>query len=68
MLQLALDTKASFYNEPNDVKGILSNLQNMFDLWQNNKLPKPDENYIKTFERKKLTSDLARELSLILKY
>jgi glycosyltransferase involved in cell wall biosynthesis len=68
MLQLALDTKAAFANEPEDVKGILSNLQKMFELWQNGKLPKPDENYIKSFDRKKLTSELARELSLILKY
>ena len=62
----ALDSKAAIAVGPKDIAGIESAISTFYNLWKHNNLPKPAEDYIKHFDRKKLTSDLAKELALAL--
>jgi glycosyltransferase involved in cell wall biosynthesis len=64
MTKIAEDCGAGFICEPSDVKAIKKQLAELFELWQEGKLPKPDEKYIGLFSRDKITYDLARELSM----
>lgn len=62
--QIAMDSSAAFATQPKDIKSIENAIKQMFELWEKGKLPKPNREYIEKFDRKYLTSELARELSL----
>ncbi len=64
MRQTALDTKAAIATEPKDVAEIEAAIAKLYSQWQSGNLPKPDKNYASLFDRKKLTHELSRELSL----
>jgi glycosyltransferase involved in cell wall biosynthesis len=68
MRHLALETKAAIATNPKDVEKIENAISNYYKLWETNNLPVPNEEYIQTFDRQKLTADLARELSLAADY
>jgi glycosyltransferase involved in cell wall biosynthesis len=63
MKKLALDTKATIATYPKDVASIKSAIGRFYEMWQKNILPTPDREYTNSFDRKLLTSQLARELS-----
>lgn len=64
MRKLALDTKAAIATAPDDVYAIEQAIETFYNLWKNNNLPKPKEEYIEQFNRRKLAGDLAKELEL----
>jgi len=68
MRQLAKDTGAAFVCDADDVALIESSFREMYDLWTNDKLPVPKKEFIAQFDRKNLTSLLAKELALACKY
>ncbi|MFH1050233.1 MAG: glycosyltransferase [bacterium] len=64
MKKQVLDSEAGFLTQPKDVKAITKNLNELYKLWKQNSLPVPSDDYIKQFNRKTLTGDLARILEL----
>ncbi len=68
MRQVAMDTKAAIATEPKNVAEIEAAITKLYHQWQTGTLPKHDKNYASTFDRKKLTYDLSRELSLAATY
>ncbi|MFC2130631.1 glycosyltransferase [Bacteroidota bacterium] len=58
------DYEASFTTFPKDVANITKMLIKMYDMWKNNNLPRPEDNYVKQFNRKQLTGELAKILTL----
>ncbi|MBE2189527.1 MAG: glycosyltransferase [Desulfobulbaceae bacterium] len=68
MTKIVQDSGAGFVTEPDNVKDIVKKLAELFELWQSGNLPKPNEKFVVAFDRSKITNDLARELSLSVKY
>lgn len=64
MKRLALESNCAIGVEPRDVEGIFHALNTFYDFWSGNSLPRPSEDFVKKFDRKILTSELARQLSL----
>ena len=64
MKKLCLEYKASFITKPNDVKEIEKALKEIYELWKNRNLPKPEIDFVEQFDRKLLTEILAKQLSL----
>ena len=62
--KLALDTKAAIATAPEDVSAIEQAIETFYKLWKNNNLPKPKTDFVEQFNRRTLTSELARELEL----
>ncbi|MBM2816560.1 MAG: hypothetical protein HW421_3322 [Ignavibacteria bacterium] len=60
----ALDCGATVATNPKDVKAIEKSIKDYYYQWKNRCLPVPEEEYIASFDRFKLTGDLARELAL----
>lgn len=67
MKRLALESNSAIGVEPRDVEGIYNALNTFYDLWLNNALPRPSTEFIQRFDRKILTAELARQLSLACK-
>lgn len=65
MRKTALESKAAIGVDPKDIKEIEQALSTFYNLWSKNTLPKPSPEFVKLFNRKKLTQDLAKELTLI---
>ena len=63
--QIAEDYQASFIAPPKDINKIAEKLQTIYSLWEQRKLPIADDEYIKQFDRKHLTSILAREMAFV---
>ncbi len=63
--QLALETKSAIATGPEDIAAIQAAIKTYYDLWKLNTLPSTDMEFARRFDRKSLTGDLARELSLI---
>lgn len=51
---------ASFIVDPIDVKGIASAILQLYDLFKENKLPTPDEEVVKKYDRVELTNELSK--------
>jgi hypothetical protein len=56
---------ASAVTPPNDIKAIEKAIEGYYHKWKSGALPKPDPDFTDQFDRRKLTADLARELSLV---
>jgi glycosyltransferase involved in cell wall biosynthesis len=54
---------AAWITEPTDVDAIASAISDMYDRWLKGAFPSPDLEFIASFDRKKLTGELARVLS-----
>jgi len=54
---------AAWITEPDDVKGIANAILDMYDRWSKGALPLPDNDVVESFDRRKLTGELARVLS-----
>lgn len=65
MRKTALESKAAIGVDPKDVKEIEKALSTFYNLWTKNTLPKPTPEFTELYNRKKLTQDLAKELTLI---
>ncbi|MCX7736470.1 MAG: glycosyltransferase [Candidatus Kapabacteria bacterium] len=65
MRKTALESKAAIGVDPKDVNEIEKALSTFYNLWTKNTLPKPSPEFIELYNRKKLTQDLAKELTLI---
>ena len=63
---LALESKAAIATDPQDVLQIEKAITTFFKLWEKKILPAPSDEFVTQFNRKNLTSDLARELALAL--
>ncbi len=63
-----LDTRAGRVVEPDDVPGIKQALLDYFMLWKQNRMPEISSDFAGSFDRIRLTGDLARELSSQLDY
>ncbi len=63
MKKIALDTRAAIATSPKDVKSIKDAIARFYELWQKDLLPSPDRDYAESFDRRKLTELLSRELS-----
>ena len=63
MKKLAMDTKACIATYPKDVESIKNAIARFYELWKSNLLPTPDLDYVRSFDRHKLTGALAKELS-----
>ena len=67
MKKLAVDTQACIATYPKDVASIKNAIARMYELWSKRILPTPDEEYVESFDRYKLTALLAKELAQTLK-
>lgn len=65
MRRTALDTKAAIATNPKDTGMILKAIETYYQLWLEKKLPQPDESFAGRFDRKILTGNLAKELTLV---
>ncbi len=64
MKRLALESHSAIGVEPRDVEGIYQALNTFYDMWLHSALPSPSQDFIQQFDRKKLTQELAKQLSL----
>ncbi len=64
MKRLALESQSAIAVEPRDVDGIQQALNTFYDMWLQSALPIPTREFIEQFDRKKLTQELAKQLSL----
>ncbi|MCX6139594.1 MAG: hypothetical protein NTX15_01985 [Candidatus Kapabacteria bacterium] len=55
---------ASWITEPDDVEAIATCINEMYDAWKKGALPRPDQSVVDGFDRRALTSQLARQLAL----
>lgn len=60
----AIDSKAAIAVEPKDVKEIENAIGTFYKLWTHGTLPVPKEDFASSFNRRLLTKELAKELSL----
>ncbi len=58
---------ASFISEPDNVEEITEKLAEIYRLYRANKLPVPDEEYVKNHERRKLTEELTKIFQFLLR-
>jgi hypothetical protein len=65
MRRTALETKAAIATNPKDTGMILKAIETYYQLWLEKKLPQPDETFAAKFDRKLLTGNLAKELTLV---
>jgi glycosyltransferase involved in cell wall biosynthesis len=63
----AADYKASFITDPYDIEQIKNVFVAAYWLFKEDKLPKPDEDFIETFRRDYLTEQLTKQMNNILK-
>lgn len=65
---IASEYRAAITCAPNSIIEIKAALEKFHELWKLKKLPLPDEKYVMQYDRKYLTSLLAKEISLSSKY
>jgi len=65
MRKIALESKAAIGVDPKDVNEIEKAITTFYNLWSKKTLPVPAPEFVEQFNRKKLTQDLAKELTLI---
>ncbi len=53
---------------PKSADEIAVALEKLYKMWKENKLPKPDEKYVKQYDRRQISGLLAKEISLIANY
>ncbi len=58
--------KASFITKPDDVQGIKDMLIKIYNLYLNNKLPQPDEEFIQKHRRDFLTEQLTKQFQFLI--
>jgi hypothetical protein len=58
---------ASFITLPDDVNKIKETILNVYKLFKEGNLPKPDDAYVESFRRDFLTEQLAKQFNNILK-
>jgi glycosyltransferase involved in cell wall biosynthesis len=63
----ALDYKASFITEPDNIEQIKNTILETYNLFKAGKLPIPDENLVESFRRDFLTEQLAKQMNNVLK-
>ena len=63
--ETALKTGAAETCQPKNETEIKAAIEKYYKLWKKNSLPKPKNDYIKNFDREKLTESLAKELELL---
>jgi len=63
MKDLAKKSGAAFTTKHDDIQAIKENISSLFKLWQGGALPKPNEEFVLGYERRKLTEELAKTLS-----
>lgn len=63
-----LESGAGRVVAPDDVNGIRKAIAEYYELWEKNQLPEIDAEFAQSFDRVKLTGDLAKELSGLLDY
>ncbi|MGE5480556.1 MAG: glycosyltransferase [Chloroflexota bacterium] len=61
--QTAEDSGGAITTDPRDVAEIAEAIGKLYSLWKAKRLPVPNPKYVATFDRRKLTQDLARELA-----
>lgn len=66
--QILQDSGAGFTANPYDVKEITAQIEILFNLWKQNRLPHLKDETVENYNRIKLTQDLARELALTANY
>ncbi len=54
---------AALIANPYDKKAVKEQLENMFDLWTNGSLPVPDEDFVKQYDRREISGELASVLN-----
>jgi len=54
------ETGSAFIVNPTDVKEIAANILQLYDLFKNNKLPKPEEDVVQKYNRIELTNELSK--------
>lgn len=57
--------KAAFISNPEDIEALVDNISKIVSLWEEQKLPKPDKEFISKFDRKTLTQELASIFNVI---
>jgi len=63
----ASEYKASFITEPDNIEQIKNTIVEVYNLYNEGKLPAPDEKYVESFRRDFLTEQLALQLNKVLK-
>lgn len=63
----ALDYKASFITEPDNIEQIKNTILEVYKLFKAGKLPVPDEKFVEGFRRDFLTEQLAKQMNNVLK-
>jgi len=63
--QIMRDYGAAQVTAPADVEAIASAIHNYYLLWKQGKLPVPSESFVKEFERRLLTQELAKTLEAV---
>ncbi len=56
---------AAFISSPEHIEALMGNISEVVSLWEEQKLPKPDKEFISKFNRKTLTSELASIFNVI---
>ncbi len=62
-----LEYKASFFTEPDDIEGIKNMILNIYELYNKNQFPVPDEEFIEKHRRDNLTEELTKQFSFLVK-
>lgn len=62
--QTAAESKAAICVDPNDEAGIENAIDAYYKQWENGELPAPSEEFVQKYDRRDITGDLSRELSL----
>ena len=63
----AKNSGAAVVTAPADVDAIKQALELFYNLWQNNKLPAPNEDFVERYDRRRLSGDLARVLGMAMR-
>ncbi len=64
----ALESKAAIATGAKDVHAIEEAIRAFWQMWKSHTLPKPKQDFVDQFNRKKLTARLAKELALASEY
>lgn len=64
---LAIEYKASFISEPDDVQKIKENIINVYNLYRMNQLPEPNQEFVEKYRRDYLTELLTKEFQFLIK-
>jgi glycosyltransferase involved in cell wall biosynthesis len=63
----AEEYKAAFVTDPEDIEQIKNTMLEVYKLYKEGKLPKPDDDFVEKFRRDFLTEQLSKQLNNILK-